>query len=81
MTAAIALDGVTKLYGRQRSRGVLDVSLEVKRGECFGFLGPNGAGKSTTIRMVLDLIRPTSGRVTVLGLDSRAESVEIKRRL
>jgi ABC-2 type transport system ATP-binding protein len=80
MTAAIALDGVTKLYGRQRSRGVLDVSLEVERGECFGFLGPNGAGKSTTIRMLLDLIRPTSGRVTVLGLDSRRQSVEIRRR-
>jgi beta-exotoxin I transport system ATP-binding protein len=81
MTAAIALDGVTKLYGRQRSRGVLDVSLEVERGECFGFLGPNGAGKSTTIRMILDLIRSTSGRVTVLGLDSRRQSVEIRRRL
>jgi ABC-2 type transport system ATP-binding protein len=81
MPAAITLDGVTKLYGRKQSRGILDVRLEVERGECFGFLGPNGAGKSTTIRLILDLIRPTSGRVTVLGLDSRRQSVEIRRRL
>ena len=81
MAAALELAGVTKLYGRQRHRGVLDVELEVERGECFGFLGPNGAGKSTTIRLLLDLIRPTSGRVTVLGLDSRRQSVEIRRRV
>jgi ABC-2 type transport system ATP-binding protein len=81
MPAAIALDDVTKLYGRKQSRGILDVRLEVERGECFGFLGPNGAGKSTTIRLILDLIRPTSGRVTVLGLDSRRQGVEIRRRL
>jgi ABC-2 type transport system ATP-binding protein len=81
MPAAIALDGVTKLYGRKQSRGILDVRLDVELGECFGFLGPNGAGKSTTIRLILDLIRPTSGRVTVLGLDSRRQSVEIRRRL
>jgi ABC-2 type transport system ATP-binding protein len=81
MPAAITLDGVTKLYGRKQSRGILDVRLDVERGECFGFLGPNGAGKSTTIRLILDLIRPTSGRVTVLGLDGRRQSVEIRRRL
>jgi ABC-2 type transport system ATP-binding protein len=76
---AIALHRVTKLYGSHR--GVLDLELEVQSAECFGFLGPNGAGKSTTIRLLLDLIRPTSGRVTVLGLDSRRDSVEIRRRL
>jgi beta-exotoxin I transport system ATP-binding protein len=81
MPAAIALADVTKLYGRKQSRGILDVRLEVEPGECFGFLGPNGAGKSTTIRLILDLIRPTSGRVTVLGLDSRRQGVEIRRRL
>ena len=77
--AAISLTEVTKLYGSHR--GVLDLTLEVRTGECFGFLGPNGAGKSTTIRMLLDLIRPTRGRVAVLGLDSRRDSVEIRRRL
>jgi ABC-2 type transport system ATP-binding protein len=79
MAAALALDRVTKLYGSQR--GVLDLTLEIDAGECFGFLGPNGAGKSTTIRLVLDLIRPTSGSVTVLGLDSRRDGIEIRRRL
>ena len=81
MAAALELDGVTKLYGKQRHRGVLEVQLGVERGECFGFLGPNGAGKSTTIRLLLDLIRPTSGRVSVLGLDSRRQGVEIRRRV
>ena len=51
---------LTKSYGQHR--GIVDVDLEVKEGEAFGFLGPNGAGKTTTIRTLLDLIRPTSGR-------------------
>jgi ABC-2 type transport system ATP-binding protein len=53
----------------------------VKQGEAFGFLGPNGAGKSTTIRLLLDLIRPTAGRAALLGLDSRADGLEVRRRL
>ncbi|WMT42766.1 ABC transporter ATP-binding protein [Paenibacillus sp. D2_2] len=48
---------------------VQDVSFEVKAGEIFGFLGPNGAGKTTTIRMLVDLIRPTEGKVTICGYD------------
>jgi len=78
---AIATERLTKFYGRQRARGILDLDLEVAQGEVFGFLGPNGAGKTTTIRLLLDLIRPTSGRATILGLDSRADSVEIHRRV
>jgi ABC-2 type transport system ATP-binding protein len=77
-TAAISLEGLTKYYGR--SRGIVDVDLEVARGECFGFLGPNGAGKSTTMRILLDLIRPTRGRATVLGRDARGGSLEIRAR-
>ena len=50
-------------------------------GEVFGFLGPNGAGKSTTMRLLLDLIRPTSGSARVLGLDTRTDSLEIRRRV
>jgi ABC-2 type transport system ATP-binding protein len=49
----------------------------VERGEVFGFLGPSGAGKSTTMRLLLDLIRPTASSVTVLGLDTHAGSLEI----
>ena len=62
-------------------RGLFELDLEVGRGEVFGFLGPNGAGKSTTIRLLLDLIKPTSGSARVLGLDTRTDSIEIRRRV
>src|SRR5690606_13548497 len=57
------------------------LDLEVRRGEIFGFLGPNGAGKTTAIRLFLDLLRPDSGRVTVLGLDPRSQGVELRKRI
>ena len=65
MSVPIRLSGVTKSYGK--ARGVVDLDLEVRSGEVFGYLGPNGAGKTTTIRMLVDLIRPQSGTVEVLG--------------
>lgn len=71
----IQTQNLTKKYG-----GVValqDLNLEVHRGEVFGYLGPNGAGKTTTIRTLLDLIRPTSGTATILGFDSRRDSVKI----
>lgn len=80
MTAAgpcIRTEGLTKLYGR--SVGIDGLDLEVGRGEVFGFLGPNGAGKTTTIRLLLDLIRPTSGRAEILGLDTRRDSLAVRR--
>ncbi|MEX0825694.1 MAG: ABC transporter ATP-binding protein [Acidimicrobiia bacterium] len=77
--AAIRLERLSKFYGK--ARGVVEVDLEVQTGEVFGFLGPNGAGKTTTIRALLDLIRPTSGKATVLGLDSVADSLEIRKRV
>jgi ABC-2 type transport system ATP-binding protein len=76
---AIRLERLTKSYGR--TRGITDVDLVVSTGEVFGFLGPNGAGKTTTIRTLLDLIRPTAGRAEVLGLDSVADSMAIRRRV
>ena len=76
---AIATTGLSKHYGS--ARGLFGLDLEIDRGEIFGFLGPNGAGKSTTMRLLLDLIRPTSGSARVLGLDSRRDSVEIRRRV
>ena len=68
---AIRAERLTKLYGE--ARGVLDLSFAVDTGEVFGFLGPNGAGKTTTIRLILDLIRPTGGRVEVFGADPRRD--------
>src|ERR1019366_2225367 len=57
------------------------VSLEVRRGEIFGFLGPNGAGKSTTIRILCGLLEPTDGEATVAGFDVRKQSEQIKRNI
>jgi ABC-2 type transport system ATP-binding protein len=77
--AAIRTTGLSKDYGS--GHGLFNLDLEVQRGEILGFLGPNGAGKSTTMRLLLDLIRPTAGTATLLGLDSHADSVEIRRRV
>ena len=60
-------------------RALSGLDLRVEQGEIFGYLGPNGAGKSTTIRLLMDLIRPTDGRASVLGHDTRRESVEVRR--
>ena len=57
------------------------LDIAVREGEIFGFLGPNGAGKSTAIRLLLGLLHPTAGRARVLGLDTRRDSVAIRRRL
>ena len=77
---AIQTIGLGKTYdGRVRALDGLD--LRVERGEVFGYLGPNGAGKSTTIRILLDLIRPTDGRASLLGQDTRAQSLEARRRV
>ena len=77
MTGPISATDLTKFYGTHR--GISGVSLDINEGEVFGLLGPNGAGKTTCIRIFLDFIRPTSGSVTVLGMDSRSNSVEIRR--
>jgi ABC-2 type transport system ATP-binding protein len=77
--SAISLRGVTKHY--RGGGGVDDLNLEIAPGEVFGLLGPNGAGKTTAIRLILDLIRPSAGRISIFGLDSRTSSVAIRRRL
>ena len=79
MTAIIQTEKLTKSYGSHR--GIVDVDLEVTEGEAFGFLGPNGAGKTTTIRVLLDHLRPTSGRATVFGIETTADPVAIHRRI
>jgi ABC-2 type transport system ATP-binding protein len=77
--SAIRVDALTKRYGSLEA--VRGIDLDVRQGEVFGFVGPNGAGKSTTIRCLLDLIRPTSGRISVLGLDPRTDGVEMRGRI
>ena len=77
MTGPISTTDLTKFYGTHR--GISGVSLDINEGEVFGLLGPNGAGKTTCIRIFLDFIRPSSGSATVLGMDSRSDSVEIRR--
>lgn len=78
MAHHIETEALTKFYGRQR--GVQDLTLGVGPGEVFGFLGPNGAGKTTTIRLLMDLIRPTSGTIRVLGHDLRRDPVPARSR-
>src|SRR5262245_49548689 len=63
--SVIGVDHVSKYYGNFRA--VHDISFEVLKGEIFAMLGPNGAGKSTTMRMILDIIKPSSGSISVLG--------------
>jgi ABC-2 type transport system ATP-binding protein len=78
MTPVIQMEHLTKAYGTHR--GIIDVELEVADGEAFGFLGPNGAGKTTTIRVLLDHLRPTSGRARVFGIETNVDPVAIHRR-
>jgi ABC-2 type transport system ATP-binding protein len=75
----IRTENLTKYYGHHL--GVQNLTLEVEPGEVFGFLGTAGAGKSTTIRMLLDFVRPTSGRALVLGRDVRRHSLEVRRQV
>ena len=76
---AIHTDGLTKHYGDVKA--LVDLNLDIRPGEIFGFLGPNGAGKTTMIRTILDEIRPTSGTSSILGMDSHEQSVEIRKHI
>jgi len=81
VNAPLAIDvrGMTKRFGK---RTVVDnVDLAVATGEIVGFLGPNGSGKTTTIRMICGLLKPDAGEGTVLGLDVRTQSAQIKRQV
>jgi ABC-2 type transport system ATP-binding protein len=76
---AVRTESLTKYFGAVVALEALDLS--VAPGEVYGFLGPNGAGKTTTIRILLDLVKATSGRALIDGLDSRTASLEIRRRI
>ena len=73
----IQMAGLSRYYGSLAA--VQDLSLTVEQGELFGFLGPNGAGKTTTIRMIIGLLRPTAGTVSVSGHDVQQEPLAVKR--
>ena len=75
----IETNQLTKYYGK--TRGIDGVDLSIKTGEIFGFIGPNGAGKSTTIRLLLDLIRPTKGSAKIFGLDINKQSLQIRQQI
>ncbi len=79
MDQVIKIKNFTKKYGDFTA--VDQLNLEIHKGEIVGFVGKNGAGKSTTLRCMLDLIHPTEGAITILGMDSRKESKEIKKRV
>jgi ABC-2 type transport system ATP-binding protein len=75
----LRIEGLVKDYGEIHA--VRGIDLDILPGEIFGFLGPNGSGKTTTIRCILDLLRPTSGRIEVFGLDARRDGVALRRRI
>jgi ABC-2 type transport system ATP-binding protein len=79
MSTPIHIEHLTRSYGRHR--GIIDVSLEVQPGEVFGFLGPNGAGKTTTIRLLMGLLRPTSGSASIFGLDCWNDAAAVKAKV
>ena len=78
-SSVIHAERLTKSFGR--TVALRDLTLAVEPGEVFGYLGPNGAGKTTTLRLIMGLIRPTSGSVTVLGLDAWRDAVQIHARV
>jgi len=76
---AVELKGVMKSYNEILA--VNNVDLNIKKGEVFGLLGPNGSGKSTTMKMLLGLVQPDAGSVTVLGIDVHRDPVAVKQQI
>lgn len=76
---AISIQGLTKRYGQLTALN--NLNLNVASGEVFGFLGLNGAGKTTAIRLLLDLLRPTSGQAFIFGHNCLTESLEVRKRI
>ena len=78
MPGVIALDALSKSYGRHPALDAVD--LEIEQGEIFGYLGPNGAGKTTTIRILMGFLRPSAGTARIFGRDSWHDGVQIRAR-
>jgi ABC-2 type transport system ATP-binding protein len=79
MDVAIETKGLSKYYGK--TMALAPLNLSVKKGEILGYLGPNGAGKTTTIRTMLGLIKPTSGRAEIFGVESQKDTTEAHKHL
>ena len=76
---SIKVSNLTKYYGD--TLAVDDISFEVNKGEILGFLGPNGAGKSTTMKMITTYLPPTTGSITIDGLDVEDNSIEVRKKI
>ncbi|MEK4149536.1 ABC transporter ATP-binding protein [Robertmurraya sp. FSL W8-0741] len=79
MDHVVITKGLTKSFRQEKAVDCLD--LKIKKGDIYGFLGPNGAGKTTTIRMLLGLMKPTSGTIEIFQKDLRAERISILKRV
>jgi ABC-2 type transport system ATP-binding protein len=77
--SCISVDNLSKSYGSVKA--VNDITLSVKSGQVFGFLGPNGAGKSTTIKLLTTLIQPSSGSLTILGIDAVKNPLKVRHKI
>ena len=75
----LEIQNLKKYFGK--TRAVDDITLNVEKGEIFGFLGPNGAGKTTTIRIIMNFLKPHSGEIKIFGLDSQKDSTQIKEKI
>jgi ABC-2 type transport system ATP-binding protein len=78
-TAIIKLDNLTKQYGTFKALD--NLHLRVAPGEIYGFLGPNGAGKTTTIKILLDIVKPTAGKVSLFGRELNRTALDLKRKI
>lgn len=79
MVAVLRTEGLAKHFGRFKA--VDGIDLDVQEGDIYGFLGLNGAGKTTTLRMILQLVRPTAGRVSVFGMDPATSFIEVMKQV
>ena len=77
----IEIRNLSKSYNKGQVKAVDGLDLKVNRGEIFGFLGPNGAGKTTTIKMIVGLLNPDTGTITIDGTDIAKEPIEAKRKI
>lgn len=75
----LLVENVSKAYGDQQIKAVDNLNFQVKAGEIFGFVGPNGAGKTMTIKMIVNLLKPDSGKVLINGIDNQVDVIAAKR--